>query len=649
MFLVAAASPSPVAHRQANADPVPVTARATGSRATLRLGGTVTSGRIDAGEPNEELEVGLAGAEPAPPDTPYRPHEAAAGRSGSAGSAARSSAPAPFTIFRNSVTEPKRTKAIMEPTLANATNVVLATGNTWARLSSDDGLTFPDSLTLDPAANPPPGDDVCCDQVAYTVHHNSHTLILWLLQNDCRGTKCGGDDPAGQNALTLRMFRSPSDLLAGRSCDFTFTPSSLDLEQSYFDFNKLSATKRFLYVVTDVRTLKHESGGAEIIRIALDDLDDGNCLVTYSGWNVKDDSLAPVQNAGSTMFLAAHAHDVVEGDQLRIYSLPDDSTKLEHKDRNVNNFADLTDGAGTCKSPDGDDPCARFGEVEMVGFRSGSTIGWLWTAPQDKDFEFPQVRVAVFDTAKQKRVTEHTIWNDDFAWTYPAVGVDARGDVGVILYSMGGGAYPAAQAFIRPDPRDWDGIEMHSVVASDTSFADSDSWGDYASVQPFDGCTNTFLGSAWSVRTSGKRGRKTVAENRAVWFGDPAAGCADMAVTSALAFPPTLALGDDLSVTAVTKNVGSGREDATTTTRYYLSKDSVKSGDDLRLDMATDVPSLSAGGQFAATPSRPAVVSHVSAGSYRVIVCANDESPAPELTTANNCFTGPQTIVVTKK
>ena len=469
-----------------------------------------------------------------------------------------------------------------------------------------------------------------------------HTLFFWLIQNDCGGSRCGGSSPNGENALTLRMFGDENTLLSGNPCDFTLRPSNFGLSSDFFDFNKISSTGGFLYVVSDIRTLTHKSGGAIVIRYSLADLDDGDCQTGYRYWIVSDQtSLAPVQDAGSTMYLAAHVNDSSKGDELRIYKIPDSSNTLTHSDEDVNNYGT---GTGSCPSPDGDDPCNRFGDNQTVGFHSGNSIGWLWIAPQDSSFPFPQVRVAVFDTGSLKTVAQHTIWNNGFAWTYPAAGADKRGDIGVVLYAMGGGKYPRAQAFLRTDPRDWSGIEMHALVSSVATKGTNKGWGDYASVHRVNSCPNTFVGTAWSIQTSGG---KSVSENRELWFGDPADACGDLTVTALLALPANVHSGDKISFTDVAKNLGATI--GPTTTRYYLSTDTVKSADDVRVTKAkTAVPQLVGGGQFSGTATS-GVVPSLKVGKYHLIACANDRKPVPDTNPANNCFTGAQIITITRK
>jgi hypothetical protein len=626
--------------RTASADPGSQSGSLSGKRVPLVRGQSATPSRIDADEPNEEFEEGIAGEPPAPVDTPYRPTEPATAVSTRTVSAARGSAP--FSLFRSSVTKANSGGAVAEPTAASGASDIIAVGNTWAALSSDNGLTWPSKSVLNPASSPPAGMNVCCDQVAYSVPRGDHTMFFWLIQNDCGGTRCGGSSPNGENALTLRMFGDESTLVSGNPCDFTLRPSNFGLSSNFFDFNKVASTDDFLYVVSDIRTLTHKSGGAIIIRYSLDDLDDGDCQTGYRYWIVSDqDSLAPVQDAGSTMFLAAHVHDIVQGDQLRIYKIPDSSNTLTHTDENVNNYGSKT---GSCPSPGGDDPCNRFGDNQTVGFHSGNSIGWLWTAPQDSSFPFPQVRVAVFDTGTLKTVAQYTIWNDDFAWTYPAVGVNERGDLGVVLYAMGGGKYPRAQAFLRTDPRDWSGIQMHGLVRSVATMGTNKGWGDYASVHRYNSCPNTFLGTAWSIQTSGG---KSVSENREVWFGDPADACGDLTVTALLALPVNVHSGDKISFTDVAKNLGATI--GPTTTRYYLSTDTVKSADDVRIAKAqTAVPELVGGGQFGGTATS-GVVPSLKVGKYHLIACANDRKPVPDTNPANNCFTSAQIVTITRK
>jgi hypothetical protein len=615
---------------------------ASGRHVTLTFGQDAAPAKVDDVEPNEEFEEGLEDEARAPEDTPYKPTEAQT-TSGTPSPEQRAAADN-FTLFRSTPTNPLGGSAIQEPTAVNDANVILATGNTWARLSTDDGLTWPNTLRLNPASNPPPGDNVCCDQVAHAVDRGDHTLTFWLLQNDCGGVRCGqtNPNPTKQNALTLRMFANQADLLAGTPCDLTLSPSMFGITKSFFDFNKLSSTGKFLYVVTDVRTLTHKSGGAEIIRLSLNHLDDGDCRFSWRAWNVKKEtSLAPVEHAGSTMFFAGHTNSDTDGDELRIYSLADSSTNLTSVVRDVHNYAAVSRNLGKCPSPDGDDPCQRFGDNQTVGFHAGNSVGWLWTATEDKRFPFPQVRVAVFRTSSLKLVAQHTIWNKKFAWTYPAVGVNDRHELGIVLYEMGGGRFPSADGFLRPDPRDWSGIKVHRIATGTASFG-KNAWGDYASVHAYAGCPDTFLGTAFTVQSSAGT---TATENRSAWFGEQGDACPDLTVTALAVLPTEVLVGGTLSIVHTTKNLGAASASATTT-RYYLSRDTRRGEGDVTLGAKSAEPSLVPGGESNPAATVNAVVPAVAAGAYHLIACANVDNPVAEASADNNCLSSAQTFTI---
>jgi len=341
------------------------------------------------------------------------------------------------------------------------------------------------------------------------------------------------------------------------------------------------------------------------------------------------------------MFLAGHTSDTTNGDELRIYSVADSSTRLQSVVRDVHNYAAVSRNLGKCPSPDGDDPCQRFGDNQTVGFHAGNSVGWMWTATQDKRFPFAQVRVAVFRTSSLKVVAQHTIWNKKFAWTYPAVGVNDRHELGIVLYEMGGGRFPSADAFLRPDPRDWSGITVHRVATGAASFG-KNVWGDYASVHAYAGCPNTFLGTAFTVQSNAGT---TVAENRSVWFGKEGDGCADLAVTAVLGLPAQLLVGDTLSIVHTTKNLGSASA-GPTTTRYFLSRDAVVGEGDVPLGATSAEPTLVPGGVSNPAATVNALIPAVAPGAYHLIACANEDHPVPETSAGDNCLASPQTFTI---
>jgi CARDB protein len=497
--------------------------------------------------------------------------------------------------------------------------------NSYANTSSDNGLTF-DTEPLDPTADELYGG-FCCDQVAYAVDRGDHSLVLWLIQY-------WYDASAQRNALKLRLFRDRAALSKSDTCTWNFEPQrnfKLD-DKLWLDFNQVSHTSGYLYITTNVRDAGKDDlrVGALIFRIALSDLDDDDCHIDYQYWCEWGNMyISPVQNAGSTMYLATHVF--IESDKLRIYSVADSSDELEKKDKDIDSYRD---NVGLCLVPDGQNPCGYQHGGRMSGFRSGNTIGWLWMGDQDNDFPFPHVRVAVFETGTLDKIVEHQIWSRDFAWQLPTIGVNDKGYLGVLLYAMGVGRFPRVQGFIRTDPRNWSGIQMNSVAESTTG---AGYWGDYGSVRAYGNCPGTFLGSAYTSEGSVKKGRL-------VWFGREGDGCPDLTVTALLAIPTRVARGQTLSINQVTRNIGSASA-GVSTTRFYLSRDSGKSVDDILLGAETAVPALMANASVTG-PVAVAVIPMSAPGAYHLLACADDRATVAEITDTNNCYVAAEMITV---
>jgi hypothetical protein len=539
-----------------------------------------------------------------------------------------------WVLFRNTVVGTSGSSAV-EPTAANDRNGILVTGNFYANTSDDNGLTV-SSDALDPSDEEVYGG-FCCDQVAYAVDRGDYSLVFWLIQYRY-------DAGAQKNALKLRMFKGRSSLLSqSDTCDWNFEPArNFELEaRQWFDFNQVSHTADFLYITTNVRDAEEATDPADasndprvgglIFRIPLDALDDGDCSIGYRYWYEEGHPyISPVQNAGSTMYLATHVPGFLEGDNLRIYSIADGSTSLEKRDKDISNFKDID---GNCPLPDGNDPCEDQHSGRMSGFRSGDTIGWLWMGDEDGEFPYPHVRVAVFETGSLDKILEHQIWSRDFAWQLPSVGVNQSGDLGVVLYAMGGGRFPKAQGFILDSPRNWN-IQMHAIAES-TSGADG--WGHYGSVRRYGNCPDTFLASVYTSEGGVQKGRL-------VWFGKEGDGCADLNVSTLMVLPATLERGAKLSMTQITRNIGSATAGASTT-RYYLSRDTSKSSDDLLLPAETPVPSLVRGGSVTG-PVANAIIPSSASGVYRILACADDRAVVTEITDTNNCHVGVQSVTV---
>jgi hypothetical protein len=119
---------------------------------------------------------------------------------------------------------------------------------------------------------------------------------------------------------------------------------------------------------------------------------------------------------------------------------------------------------------------------------------------------------------------------------------------------------------------------------------------------------------------------------------------ANLAVT-ALSNPPAAAgLGGQFRVTETTKNQAPVPAGASTT-RYYLSLDQVRSGDDVLLEGVRAVLGLTALGS-SAVPVMVTVPSDTPPGSYYLVACADDLTVVPETNEGDNCRTSTGRVTV---
>jgi hypothetical protein len=109
----------------------------------------------------------------------------------------------------------------------------------------------------------------------------------------------------------------------------------------------------------------------------------------------------------------------------------------------------------------------------------------------------------------------------------------------------------------------------------------------------------------------------------------------DLVETAVTDPPATAVLGNQFSVTDTAKNQGNGTAGASTT-RYYLSLDTLKGGGDKLLTGTRAVPSLVAGAQSSGTVT-VTVPAGTAANSYYLLACADDTKTVAEGNEGNNC------------
>ena len=115
-------------------------------------------------------------------------------------------------------------------------------------------------------------------------------------------------------------------------------------------------------------------------------------------------------------------------------------------------------------------------------------------------------------------------------------------------------------------------------------------------------------------------------------------------VTTAVGAPPSVAIGQRMTVTDTVVNQGEAPA-RTSTSRYYLSFDTVRDASDALLTGTRSVPVLAPG--VASAGSRVVrVPGGTAAGAYFVLACADDTSVTVETDDSNNCRASDSTVAV---
>jgi hypothetical protein len=141
----------------------------------------------------------------------------------------------------------------------------------------------------------------------------------------------------------------------------------------------------------------------------------------------------------------------------------------------------------------------------------------MWCADEDANHPYPFVRVARFNASDRTLINEPDIWWNDFAWAFPSVNVNGRGDIAGSLMYGGGAEYPSSSVFIWDDytPSPPPGWEVYGS-ASGTSGPYKDRFGDYLATRVCYPYSNTWLASAFTLQGGDQNSN---AVPRFLWFG----------------------------------------------------------------------------------------------------------------------------------
>lgn len=420
--------------------------------------------------------------------------------------------PGPIVFLANSPVGVNGATLAAEPSGASGGGVIFMTANWFAAYSTDGGLTF---NSLNPTTVFP-ADTVgfCCDQVVQYVP--SIDRFIWFLQG---------------NGYRLASA-SPRDIINSGGTAWTYwnlTPQVFGQPNGTgLDYPDLSVGDNFLYMSWDVGFPSCPSGcrsGFQVARVSLAGIQAGGTI----GIDFTDPPDAPMawgghlmQNTLNEVFWAGHN----SSSQMRVFSMAEGSGQYFWRDVNV---ASWSRTALSSTTPDGQNWVSQCGggfpgNAVVGGTRSGNELWFAWTAGTDRNFQQPHVEMVTLDRANNFRLVRQVqIWNNSYAFAYPALATDpCSGEIGLSLEYGGNGNYQNHVVGF------WGDFLVYLTSASDVGAC---RFGDYVTLrqaQPIrkaEGSLKLFNAFGYGLNTVPAPGSGTRTDIRYVLFGRPTSVC----------------------------------------------------------------------------------------------------------------------------
>ena len=418
--------------------------------------------------------------------------------------------PCSFRVFRNRGLTNAGSSTTNEPSFGVNGRVAFYSGNWYAAISGDAGLSFSfinpfDNFPAD--GNPDPvNGGFCCDQIVY--YERTRGLLLWLLQYQ---------DDGNTNTQRLAVARSQADVINNNWIVYDFTPDNFGFAASGFslDFPDLSVSDNFLYFSTNVFTISTgQFSGAVVARFPLNEIARGQGL-NYGYFSTPDfGTLRCTHGAHDIMWFASHRTTSM----ITIWRWPENSRAISQTDVSHDVYNQSDRGRMTAIDPGGRN-FAAFADDRILGaWRANGVLGFMWNVAQGGGFAFPHVWVLQLRETNFDIVRQEQIWNSQIAWLYPSVHPNEREHVGGTIALGGGNIFPRAAAWIVDDCSSTFAPLENLTIANGNIGPDLNRWGDYLTTRWHVPYSNSWVGSGYALLGPGGGGGNNV-DPRYVWFG----------------------------------------------------------------------------------------------------------------------------------
>ncbi|MBI3805088.1 MAG: hypothetical protein HY282_15165 [Nitrospirae bacterium] len=392
-------------------------------------------------------------------------------------------------------------------------NVVLATGNTFAALSTDGGATFkaldpttifPSGPTTDASGNRIDGG-LCCDQVIQYAPQIDR--FIWLMQ-------FWGPVPGNLNGPNMLRIASasPQDIINSGGTAWTYwdlRSATFNMGNGFMDYPDMSVGANNLYLSVD-----QVGTGLLVVRIPLAELRDG-VTIHFDYTNPANSGSAYgghlSQNTGDEIFWAGHLNT----SQMQIFNLHEGSNTYFWRTVNINSW------------PNSDYSSITPSGVNWLsfGFPGGAVIGaarrgtlaldrelWFaWMAGRGGGFPHPHIQIVKINGNNFSVIEQTQVWNPDHAFAYPSLATNLGAEVGIALAWGGGNKFEASSAV---------GILGDFVVwAPRISDASNNRWGDYLTVRQAGPNPNLFSALVYNIVNNTPPATGTRFDPRYILFG----------------------------------------------------------------------------------------------------------------------------------
>ena len=363
-------------------------------------------------------------------------------------------------------------------------SVVLASGNTYAALSTDGGATFAGvnpSTVFPSAAVAGVHGGLCCDQVIQYVPGIDR--FVWLMQY--------WRDATGPNMLRIASA-SASAVVSSGATAWTYwdLPSTLfGLGTGWMDYPDLAVGDNHLYMSVD-----QVGVGLLVARISLAQVQAGGSInIGYTNPALSSTAYFShlTQNTGDEIFWAGHNNS----SQMQVFSLHSASNTYFWRNVNINSWNNTTANY-TSTAADGTDwySSARgVGGSWIIGAaRAGNDIWFAWNAASGGGFAQPHSQLVRVNPSTYNLVSQQQVWNGSVAFSHPCLSSSPAGEISMSL-AFGGAAFDASHAVGY-----WGDYVVYYPRLSDHSLGRQ---GDYYGLRRASPDANQFSASGYSRQT----------------------------------------------------------------------------------------------------------------------------------------------------